>query len=130
MRHFLVAIGMVVVAVVISASPVRAERWVNVGAPAAVRQELRAGFAFCVDLDSVKTNAQGWTSYHYKLCNDTRDIFDGAVKCKQDFSADQIPIRTRMFVTSGKPSPNQPWKTVPTYVSSMAGKIARFVCHK
>jgi hypothetical protein len=99
----------------------RAENWIDMGTNAAVRPELAAGFAFCVDTDSMKTDKQGWTSYTWKMCREPKEVFEDAVQCAQDFSAEQVPMREKALVANGKPKPGQPWATKLTYVSSMSG---------
>jgi hypothetical protein len=111
-------------------SSAQAEQWFDIGANAAVRPELASGFSACVDLDSVKPAAKGWTSYHWKLCSDEQDLFQSEVRCGGDFTAEQIPIRQRTITANGKPTPHAPWKTTDTYASSQAGKMAALVCHK
>jgi hypothetical protein len=128
MRNFPIVMSALVAT--IFASTAQAERWIDMGTNKAIRPELQAGFSFCVDADSVKTDKEGWTSYKWKLCSDKNTIFEGAVQCAQDFSVDQVPIRGKTLIDNGKPKPNEPWKTTMTYVSSMSGKFAKWVCHK
>ena len=128
MRNFPIVMSALVATMLASAA--QAERWIDMGTNKAVRPELQTGFSFCVDADSVKTDKEGWTSYTWKLCNEPREIFASAVQCAQDFSVAQVPIRGKTLVANGKPKPDQPWKTTMTYVSSMGGKFAKWVCHK
>jgi hypothetical protein len=114
--------------VLLFSSAARAERWFDMGTNTAVRPEFASTFAACVDLDSVKTAATGWTSYHWKLCTDTQDLFEAQVQCGGDFTAEQIPIRQRTITANNKLTPQAPWKTTDTYLSSMAGKMAALAC--
>jgi hypothetical protein len=129
MRRSHLSIALFVASFVLSSSA-RAESWFDMGANAALRPEFASAFAACVDLDSAKTVAKGWTSYHWKLCTDAQELFQAEVQCGGDFTAEQIPIRQRTIITNNKPTPRAPWKTTDTYVSSMSGKMAALVCHK
>ncbi|HEY1474200.1 MAG TPA: hypothetical protein VGF53_08970 [Pseudolabrys sp.] len=113
---------------VMTASTAWAVQWIDIGTNSAFRPELQSGLTFCIDKYSVKTDNLGWTSYTYKLCNEPREIFEGSVQCAQDFSVDQVPVRQRTLVANGKSTPDQPWKTNLTYMSSIAGKLAKFAC--
>ena len=93
MRNVLIVMSALIATMFVSVA--RAERWIDMGTNSAVRPELQAAFTFCVDADSVKTDAQGWTFYTWKMCNDSRQIFEGAVQCGQNFSVEQVPIRGR-----------------------------------
>lgn len=128
MRIFHIVMGALVATMFASAA--QAERWIDMGTNEAIRPEFRSAFTACLDADSVKTDKQGWTSYRWKLCSDTNTIFEGAVQCAQDFSAEQVPIRGRTLIENGKLKHNQPWKTTMTYVGSVSGKFAKWVCHK
>ena len=113
---------------VMTASAAGAEQWINIGTNSAFRPELQAGLTFCIDKDSVKTDDLGWTSYVNKLCNEPREIFESSVQCAQDLSASQVPMRQRTLVANGKSTPDQPWKTTLTYMSSISGTMAKFAC--
>ncbi len=126
MRKALILVGPLVMAATLFASPVQAERWTKAGENSAVGSD----FDFCVDLDSVTTGADGWTSFRNRMCGEPREVFESAIQCDQDFSAKQVPMRTRVVVANGQPKPDQPWKTSQTYVNSMSGQMARMVCHK
>ena len=113
---------------VVTASAAGAEQWIDIGTNSAFRPELQAGLTFCIDKDSVKTDDLGWTSYVFKLCNEAREIFEASVQCAQDLSVDQVPIRQRTLVANGKSTPDKPWKTDLTYMSSIGGTLAKFAC--
>ena len=130
MRAIQIVAGSIFVLAVSYAQPVLAENWVDMGTNSAIRPELQAAFGFCVDMYSVKASKSGWTSYDWKLCSEPREVFEDLIRCNQDFSAEQVTMRSRALVKNGKPQPKLPWKTDATYVSSMGGKIAQFICHK
>jgi len=93
-----------VAALTLSSEPAQAERWVKAGATSLVGDD----FAFCVDMDSVKTGADGWTSYAARMCSEPREVFERAVNCAQDFSVDQVPLRTRTLIANGVAKPAMP----------------------
>ncbi len=126
MRNISILIGSSILAVAVSAPMAQAENWKKAG----TNSQLGDDFATCVDMDSTKTSADGWTSYRWKLCSEPREIFEAAVQCSSDFSADKVTMRSRAVVANGKPKPDQPWKTESIYVSSMSGQQARLLCHK
>jgi hypothetical protein len=74
MRNSGLSITLLTSALVLSSS-VRAEQWFDMGTNAAVRPEFVSAFSACLDLDSVKPAAKGWTSYHWKLCSDEKELF-------------------------------------------------------
>jgi hypothetical protein len=108
------------------ASPLHAERWTKAGSNSSVGDD----WAFCVDLDSVTTGADGWTSYRVRMCGEPSVVYENAIQCDQDLSGEQASMRQRIVVANGKPKPDQPWTTSSIYLSSMSGQMARFVCHK
>lgn len=126
MRNVQIVIGSLTVALIASMSTAQAEHWIKAG----TNPVLGDKFSSCVDTDSVRTSPDGWTSYRWKLCAVSRDIFETAVKCNSDFSAEKFVTRTRAVVANGKPVRSDPWKSELTYVGSQSGQQARLICHK
>jgi hypothetical protein len=129
MHNFQITIGSLFIAAVISASPAKAERWVTTATDSTVPVGSKDS-TICVDMDSVKTSTDGWTSYRETFCGDPLDIWEDAVQCNQNFSVEKLTMRTQDLVINKKPTPDKPWKTIPIYVTSSRGKTAKLICHK
>jgi hypothetical protein len=124
-----ITIGSLFIVAVIAASPAKAESWTKTATDSTVPLGSKDS-TICVDMDSVRTGADGWTSYREAFCGDPLDIWEEAVQCDQNFSVEKLTMRTQDLVINKKPTPDAPWKTIPIYVTSLRGQTAKLICHK
>lgn len=112
------AAATVVMAAVLAGPGARAENWVQ------ATQRNHIGFAGCVDLDSVRSDADGFTYYRSKIC-DLDSKFDNkqkAVRCSE-ISEGNVKVYDYWEIDNS-------WEPYVTNESSVAGGTALFICRQ
>ena len=120
----------VMAAVCLSAAPAFAERWTQMKVTDPLGRPAEGIFGYCVDMDSIRTGADGWTYYTDRNCDLPDYVFENAVRCDASLDAEKAAIRSRSIHIKGKSTPDAPWTSEDTYTSSVAGQIAKLICKR
>ena len=125
MQRFPTIIGSLAVFAIFCTTAARAEHWVESASVPGLPQYNVPDSKMCVDMDSVKTRANGWTYYRDRACFKADGLItENMTLCSQDFTGETYHAQERFFHQPG------PWRTLDKGTSAPVGVTARFVCHK
>src|SRR6266567_7528939 len=119
MQKLYVVVGSLIFVAIASTLPAQAERWTKAASVGSGYRDI------CVDLDSVKKSADGWTYFRSTHCGaggpDPNDVTENMVRCNQDF-AKSYTHRERLLPT---PEVKTTWDTRTNDVTAPVGVTAR-----
>ena len=115
-------LGLVFLAILAPLAPAHAETWVTAGS---------TEFGdISIDRDSITSDADGLTRFHQSGPVAPGLITEVKINCAQDFSAEKVTLMDRTLVNPYGAKRLRDWQSKETYVSSLAGQAAKFVCQK
>ncbi len=125
MERISIAVGSLAVIAIHFTTAAQAEHWVESASVTGIPRYNVPDTKMCVDMDSVKTRANGWTYYRDRDCFKADGLItENLTLCGQDFSGETYHARERFLQHPG------PWRTLDKGTSAPVGVTAKFVCHK